>query len=365
MRKLRTMGLILGAILSQIPLLAQVNCATPQGILALMMAGATTGTPQDVDDIGGSILKCTAQSRLFAAAQTGTNTACANRVKMHIYYTTVQGALSTLPNISTTSNWAIPANVKKVTATFTFNSSTPNVYSCSGTIPRTGLTQGQSVYYRWAKEIEKDNDVDPWVWGSVLTFVVTATTPPPPPPAQNPNLKPLNALDVPLYKKQGGSFGDGLDVFMGVVTSFCDNIETAGQLAGNLQGSYADKRIFKRTIQLPPITWGVQNTVTNLNVNNNFTCQLFKNGTNTPVQTFSVQNMAGNDQMVTTFTNRGSVEVFYFPGPNPGLCFAKTISSSSTNIANEESQYKVVVDSGGNVTETNESSSDNSKTYSQ
>ncbi|MBX7240457.1 MAG: hypothetical protein K1X92_01815 [Bacteroidia bacterium] len=359
--------LFIALLLSSTFLKAQVDCSTPNGILALMMAGAITGTPQDVDNTGSSTLTCTASSKLFAAAQTTRNTGCESRIKMHIYYSTVQNALSNLPNLSTVSNWAMPANVKKVSATFVFNSNNINVYSCSGTIPRTGLTQGQTVYYRWAKEIAKDNDVDPWVWSSTLTFVVTPAVAPPPPPPALPDLR-ASGMNQLLYCKDGGNVGDGTFTYHALSQNFCSSLPQAGFTASGALpatfGSASGTPIMKLDFPLPNIAFGIKNFGTaNAGASQ---VQIFKGSSNTPVSTQAVGALAAGASTTVTLTGRGVATVYRFPGfdgTDSRFCYVKEELNHTFPATLETGGYKVKVDSGNAVTEGTTGESNNQRTY--
>lgn len=368
LRSFKTFSLLFFCLLSGNSILyAQVDCSTPQGILALMMAGAITGTPQDVDNTGGSTLICTANSKLFAAAQTTRNTGCEGRVKMHVYYSTTQNALSNLPNLSTVSNWVMPANVKKVSASFVFNSNNINVYSCSATVPRTGLSQGQTVYYRWAKEIAKDNDVDPWVWSSTLNFVVTAPVVVVQPQAF-PDLRP-SGMNQLLYCKDGGNVGDGTFTYHALSQNFCSSLPQAGfTQSGALPANFGNASgtpIMKLDFPLPNITFGIKNFGSaNAGASQ---VQIFKGSSNTPTSTQGVGALAAGASTTVILTGRGVAPVYRFPGfdgNDARFCYVKEELNHTFPATLETGGYKVKADSGSAINEGNTGGeNNNNRTY--
>lgn len=162
---------------------AQADCSTPAGQLALMVAKVVVGDPVDVDTTHSSSLTITFASELFKIPQNATsNSSCDALVSLAIYSSTTSSKLSGLPNLAATNDsFIIPLGVVKTACSKTRSGNTLN---CGATLARTsGVVQGATVFYRVGKRITKEGDIDPYVWSSTFSFVVTA--PPNQPPTAN------------------------------------------------------------------------------------------------------------------------------------------------------------------------------------
>lgn len=62
-----------------------IDCSTPTGALALMMAGSIDPSTAQCGSAVSGVLGCAARSRLFLIDQ-GPNLACAQRVRMHLFF---------------------------------------------------------------------------------------------------------------------------------------------------------------------------------------------------------------------------------------------------------------------------------------
>lgn len=348
---------------------AQVDCSTPNGILALMFAGAiVSNSATDVDNTGGASLTCRASSKLFSAAQATRNTGCENRIKMYIYYSKNQNSLSNLPNLSTVNNWSPPTGVSRVNASFVFNSNNINQYSCAGTIPRSGLNQGQIVYYRWAKEIAKDNDVDPWVWSSTLSFVVTPSVVVPPPPPASPDLRP-SGMNQQLYCIGGGNVTDGTFTYHALTQNFCSSLPQANfTQSGALPASFGNASgtpILKLDFALPSIAFGIKN-FGNASTNAGSQVQIFKGTSNTPISTQNIGTLAAGATTTVTLT-RGIAPIYRFPGfdgTDPRFCYVKEELNHTFPTTLETGGYKAKVDATSVINEGAAGESNNQRTYS-
>lgn len=168
---------------------------------------------------------------------------------MHLYHTATVGALSTLPSLSTQSNWTVPSNVRERPASFTRRAGSTNIYRISASLARSSLTPGQTIYYRWGKEIRHDTAVDPWVWSPVFSFVVPAAPPPPPPPPpppgsvtpSTPNLLPALATPTVLARPLGAAVVTQGGQMFAVSNFFCNG------LPDNIVAA----------VPVPTLTWGV------------------------------------------------------------------------------------------------------------
>ena len=149
------------------------DCDTPERILALMVGAVVVGNPTDVDDTRATTLGVSFSSELFHVAQASAalNTNCDANLSLFIYSAASSAALSNLPNLAATNdNFALPAGVSRVSCT---KSRSNNTLSCSGTVARGAITAGTTVFYRVAKRITKNDDIDPIMFSTTYSFVVT------------------------------------------------------------------------------------------------------------------------------------------------------------------------------------------------
>src|SRR5690349_1537217 len=110
MRRFGLRCLILGALICPASnSWANIDCGTPQGVLALMMAGAIDVSTAQCGPGPGTSISCSALSKLFLNDQGNLNASCAQRIHMHLYYASEASALSSLPTISTQPNWNTPS----------------------------------------------------------------------------------------------------------------------------------------------------------------------------------------------------------------------------------------------------------------
>lgn len=147
---------------------AQIDCSTPNGILALMSAPVAV-SPTDVDDFGGASLVAKCTTKIFLNAQPTTPSACVNAIKMYVFYSNNKSDLTGLPTLASNGDWPTLFAKKNVRATMAAGA-IANEKACTATLSSAGLTTGQGIYYRWAKLIDHPTDLDPMVWSSTLNM---------------------------------------------------------------------------------------------------------------------------------------------------------------------------------------------------
>jgi hypothetical protein len=160
--------------------IAQADCNTASGILALMAAKvvvSTTTTPATVP--ATTNLPFSFTSELFRVAQNETtNSSCFNSVSFQIYTATTSAALSNLSNLAANDpNFALPAGVRKTTMSKTRSG---NVITVTGNVVKTGFNGGSTVFYRLAKRIfncSSCSGQDPTVFSSTASAVVPNMSP--------------------------------------------------------------------------------------------------------------------------------------------------------------------------------------------
>jgi hypothetical protein len=161
-----------------------IDCSTPTGALALMMAGSIDPSTAQCGSLFSGFLSCAAQSRLFLIDQGSPNFACAQHVRMHLFFAASADALFGLPLLSTQPNWVPPANVGESSPNISFIRTTGsnNIYRTGASFPRGHRAIADMVFYRWGKEIVVTNGINPWVFSEILSFAVPTSPLPPAPP---------------------------------------------------------------------------------------------------------------------------------------------------------------------------------------
>jgi len=362
----KIMLLFVACIICSNTAFSQIDCGSPSGILALMV-GPVALNPTDADNILNTTtmsVRCT--TRMFLNPPTTISKLCESAIQMRVFYSRNENDLKSLPSLATSNMQTLLAK-PNVLATVAVNTPVINDRPCNATIPSSTASSGQIVYYRWAKIINHPTDVDPVVWSTILQ--VTKPTPPLANVCTTPNLKPApaNSNDITVFKTIGGSWSDAAShTYIQISGVWCkDFFNSSGQVvSGTSAGSDASIGPMRQmTISLPPITWGVVET-NNRAVNTAFSNSLFRSGESAAIATFNVPNMAaGATVNAPPFTNRGTRTVYLFTQQN-NACAVKTFDASQGNLNVEEKNYIVKVDTGNTVTECVETSTDNSKTYS-
>jgi hypothetical protein len=357
------------------PAWAEVDCSKPAGIFALMFAGAiANGSSQCVPRQRPSQrvctgngpcavisflpqMNCTGRSNLFAQADRSPNSACAAHVKMHLFWTYVNGALNPLPNLATQPNWSAPGNVKTVSAGFALHSGSANSYDTSALFELNPFSANKTVYYRWGKEIERSDAVNPWVFSSVLTFVTPnpapspsappAPPPPGPPVAILPNLLPALGAPTVLARAIVGPVATTQGPIFQVNDAFCSN------LAANSAGSVA----------VPVLQWGV--TGVNIqNANAQFQVQLIDT-TASPPQVLDTLTLPSGFPPNTPLVFRqnypgrpATINVVKNPtlpfGPSATQTFLGCFTQPGTAPTLERGAMMIKVDTGNQIGESNE-----------
>ncbi len=345
---------------------SQIDCGSPSGIFALM-AGPVALDPKDADDlINTTTMSVSCTTRMFLNPPATISSLCESAIEMRVFYSKNESDLKSLPSLATSSLKTLFGK-PNVIATIANNKPIVNDRACKATIPTSAASSGQVVYYRWAKVINHPTDLDPVVWSSILqvtkptTITVSACT--------IPNLKPApaNSNDITVFKTIGGSWSDAAGhTYIQISGVWCkDFFNSSGQVvSGTSVGTDASIGPMRQmTITLPPITWGVVES-NNRAVNTNFSNSLFRAGESTAIANFNVPNMAaGATVNAPPFTNRGTRTVFLFTQQN-NSCAVKTFDATQGLLNIEEKNYVVKVDTGNTVTECSETSTDNSRTYS-
>ncbi len=362
----KIMLLLVACIICGSTAFSQVDCGTPAGILALM-AGPVALNPTDADDLPNAVsmgVQCT--TRMFINPPANISTLCESAIEMRVFYSKSEKDLMGLPSLAT-KDMKMLFQKPNVLAAVSKKKPVANDRACKATIPSTVASSGQVIFYRWAKIINHPTDVDPVVWSSILQ--VTKPSVSSPTSCEKPDLKPApeNNNDITIFKTIGGTWGDaGGNTYIQVSGVWCrDFFDSSGLIVSGTDAG-TDPSIGpmrQKTITLPPITWGVVEK-NNKAVSTAFNNSLFRSGESTAIANFNVPNMAaGATVNAPPFTNRGTRTVFLFTQQN-NSCAVKTFDATQGNLNVEEKNYIVKVDTGNTVTECNDSSTDNSKTYS-
>ena len=192
--------------------------------------------------------------------------------------------LPTFRNLSTHPNWATPADVKVSSPSFFIrtNGST-NIYSSTTSFGRGSLSQGDTVFYRWGKEIIRSDAINPWVWSEVSSFVVPAPLPPRPPrpprppptstSANTPNLLPALSTPVVLTRPIGPVIATTAGGMFRINDAFCGGLPPG----------------IPAVVNVPNLTWGVAG-VNIAAVTTGFDVQRIDATTNNPLDTLTLQN---------------------------------------------------------------------------
>ncbi len=347
---------------------SQVDCNSASGILALMAAPVAIN-PVDADDFQTNYsLAVSCTTKLFLNPPATISTVCQNAIKMYVFYSTNRNDLTSLPTLASSN----PNNVMskpKVQATLS-NAAVANEKKVLATFNSNLYPVGTKVYYRYGKLINHPNDVDPMTWSTIMEFTMPTVlqTISVPTACINPDLKPApaNNNDITLFKIVGGNWSDAAGhTYEQVSGEWCKSFfDGSGLIIDPASGNDPSIGPMRsKVITLPPINWGVRET-NNRAVTIAFTNQLLRSGESSPVATFNVTSMtAGSTQMAPPFTARGTRTVFLFEQQN-NACAVKTFDATQGHLNVVENNYTVKVDSGNNVTECTDTSSDNQRTYS-
>ncbi|MFM1745950.1 MAG: hypothetical protein RLZZ630_1887 [Bacteroidota bacterium] len=161
-----------------LPLLAQVDCNTPQGVLALMVPATVKDTPSGPHtyDLNPSTYPIGWSADLFLQPQNATTTStCFSKITYYVFASTTSSNLSNLPNLaSSNDNFTVPSGVRKYTATIRNDViSGGNLIAGRVEIPRSNFTVETTVYYRVARRVDNCSTCigpDPYTWSNTFSF---------------------------------------------------------------------------------------------------------------------------------------------------------------------------------------------------
>ena len=331
-----------------------IDCNKPEGVLALMMAGAIENGTSHCGNGAGTALSCGALSKLFLVDQGALNNACAQKVHMHLFTAPAANALADLPNRFAQANWTLPVNVKDTPASLTITVGSTDVYSTATTFARGLLTQGDSVFYRWGKEIKRAHAVNPWVFSEVLTFVVPAApvqVPRHPPGSTSqtcPNLLPALSTPVVATRPIGAVIPTPGGGMSRIADAFCSGLPPSTPAAVNV----------------PNLTWGVSG-VNIAAVNQTFDVQLLDATKNQVLDTLTLQNgFPANTPLVqkNNFPGRPTaINVILNPTFQTGAgnqTFVGCFTQPGSTQALDPTVFLIKVDPDNRITECNEDDND-------
>lgn len=343
-------------------LLAQANCNTANGVLALMVAKVVVGTPRTpATEPPSATLPFIITSELFKVPQNeSSNSTCFQSVTFQIYTASSSSALSSLPNLATSNpSFTLPSGVSRSTMTKT---RVGNVITATVNLSRTGVTAGSTRFFRIAKRITNCSScsgVDPTVFSSTFSFVVPAA-PAPPVVAKLPDLLPRptanSNVNRPLFRPAGGSFGANNITYLQIPNEFCQGLPAGTQVSTFPCGTNTCREL-RHSVPLGPVIYAARNSGDT--ASGAFTVTLHRkdkvgsnsSSTLTQVASSNVAGLAVNAQSANfSFNPNRTVEIHTFPEANPGLCFVRCDpNQGGCVVPYQEEEYKVKVDGGNNV----------------
>jgi hypothetical protein len=289
---------------------------------------------------------------------------------MHVFWDTDPQKLESLPELASSGNFDQLLN-RVTRSSRVWNASAGNPINERSISLFTQFHPGNLYGLRFAKEIEQDDAINPFVWSEIFLFSNAGSNPTI--SSTNPGCTqaelepaPRNDDEILVFSDLDSSFADSAgNTFKKTARQWCNGFfDSSGQL---LFGTVSNDpspivgEIRQLTITLPPITWGVRET-NNVNVNTPFTVSLFRFGESNAIDTFSVSSINAGDTVTRQFTNRGTRTVFLFPTQGLDKCWVKTFVPNQGALDVRERDFEVKVDTGSAVAECSETN--NRRTYS-